>query len=382
MAAENLIETKALPFEGIGFDEVDGIVEGIAAVTGNWDRVNECIEAGAFARTIAERKSKIPMGYDHEHAFGLTLDMAEVGRSDLPQRVRSAAPDATGGLWAKGQVVLSDENIRRLDRTRQLAQAGRPPGMSITYRVIRDQKGRAPNGRNGRVLQELALNEWGVQDRLRPVNTAAMVIEAKGVLVGTGDTELKALVGSDEAKRETIMGAIRAAGLFATGTGGWSFIVGTFADYVVVCVSAADSAGERHYRVEYSISPEGEVTLGTVSEVEMQMTVAEKAVGLAQNLAIVEHLSAELKAGRVLSAANLTALDDAITALKRIRAAATGAEDGAGDSAEDEDDSSKSKAATTTPPVAGAPRWDARLRMSQAEMDSLVTHARALGAAA
>ena len=184
MATAAPVEIKALPFEGIGFDEVDGIVEGIAAVTGNWDRVNECIEAGAFARTIAERKSKIPMGYDHEHAFGLTLDMAEISRADLPQRVRSAAPDATGGLWAKGQVVLTDENIRRLERTRERTLAGKPPGMSITYRVMRDQKARAPSGREGRLLGELALNEWGVQDRLYPVNTAAMVTEAKGMPVG------------------------------------------------------------------------------------------------------------------------------------------------------------------------------------------------------
>jgi hypothetical protein len=31
------LETKALPFAGVGFDEVDGVVEGFAAVCGNWD---------------------------------------------------------------------------------------------------------------------------------------------------------------------------------------------------------------------------------------------------------------------------------------------------------------------------------------------------------
>jgi HK97 family phage prohead protease len=152
-------ETKAIGFQGVGFDDVEGTLEGFAAVYGNWDRANEVIEPGACAKTISERKAKVPMGLDHLHGFGVTEDLQEVGRADLPASIRSEYPDATGGLYCKGRVVLSDENVRRLDLIRQRSAAGQPVGMSITYRVMRETPGQTPTGAKSRRLQELALHE-------------------------------------------------------------------------------------------------------------------------------------------------------------------------------------------------------------------------------
>lgn len=178
--SDRRIEEKASPFEGIGFDEQDGVIEGIAAVTGNVDTEGERIVEGAFTRTITERKAggllKLPMGLDHDLGFGVTLDLAEVSRSDLPASVIAAAPDATGGLYARGQVVMSDANIERLRQLRSRSQA---PGMSITYRVMSEAK--ATGGPRGEVreLLEMALHEWGPQLTKRPVNGAARVTGMK-----------------------------------------------------------------------------------------------------------------------------------------------------------------------------------------------------------
>lgn len=314
------LESKSLPFAGVGFDEVDGIVEGFAAVCGNWDDANERIVSGAFARTLSDYKgskpgiAKLPMGLDHEIGFGVTVDAAEVARSDLPSELLAEAPDATGGLWAKGQVVLSDENIRRLE---QLRGSPRKPRMSITYRVIRDTKAQAPNGRDGRQLDELALHEWGPQLRRVAVNRAAQVTYAKST-----EEAVKALAGSYEDLGQRVTEAVVEADLFPSASG--VYCSATFPESVIVNVYQ-DGEPDRHYRVNYA-TVDGAIALGDVSEVELTTAVTEKANAEMGHLMVIERYAAELKAGRVLSQKNLDALDAAIDELQRIRKAATGTE--------------------------------------------------------
>jgi len=327
------LETKSLPFAGVGFDEVDGIVEGFAAVCGNWDDANERIVSGAFSRTLADYKAsrpgiaKLPMGLDHEVGFGVTVDAAEVERSDLPAELLAEAPDATGGLWAKGQVVLSDENIRRLE---QLRGSPRKPRMSITYRVIRDTKARAPNGRDGRQLDELALHEWGPQLRRLAVNRAAQVTYAKS----TEGKAMGQLVGSYEELGQRVVDMIQKADMFADDAYVYSY--GTFPDHVVFTVSQSGEP-DAYYRVNYAVA-DGTVALGDIAEVDLTTTATEKAsADEVKCVMTVERLSAELKAGRVLSQKNLDALDAAITELQRIRKAATGTNDDGSEQKNDPD---------------------------------------------
>lgn len=344
------IEHKALAFEGIGFDAVEGTVEGIAAVYGNWDRANECIEPGACAKSIAERGHKIPMGLDHLHGFGVSTSLQELTRQELPARMRSEYPDATGGLGCKGQAVLSDENIRRLQIIKDRTEAGTPPGMSITYRVLRESEGQTPTGAKGRRLHELALHEWGPQLSMRPVNPAAQVTEAKSAK-GWDMT----IPGSDEERRMMLARGLAASGHFP---GGEFSIEAVLPDAVLVATYDG-----RTYRAPYTTGGSGAegYTFGLPTEVDIRPTILEKAVELQ---AIVDKFAADAKAGAVLSAANLNLVEQAIEALTNLRAAAMKESTGSTEGKADDADPSAAPAA----PLA-MPRIDLRLRLAQAAID-------------
>ncbi len=289
-------------------------------MTGNVDDVGDRIVAGAFAKTIndnAGRLGRIPMGTDHEKPLGITLSMEEVGRGDLPRKVLAAAPDATGGLYCKGQVVMMGDNLERLDEIRG---SRTPPGMSITYRPIIERKAKV-DGREVRDLVEIQVFEWGPALRRRAVNTAAQVTSVKAQEKGAYSP-----VGSFEDLRDRINEAVKAAGVFGDDAEVW--VRATMPDHVLVSVSTPD--GTQHYRVDYA-QVSGAIALGAVSEVDLELTVTEKAAAELGLQAMVDRAATAMKAGRVLSRRNLDALEAAIESLRRIRAAAIGTEEGDGE---------------------------------------------------
>lgn len=172
--------TKALPFQGWGIDEHEGIVEGVFAVTGVIDDDGERLLPGAFTRTIAQRKARIPMGMDHRVGFGVTLDMAEISREDLPAEIRAASREAAGGVWAKGQVMMTDDNAQRLGALRSRLATG-DVGMSFTFWDVAKRKA-------GHVteLAEVAVTEWGpiMAPTMAPRNRLARVTRAKASDMG------------------------------------------------------------------------------------------------------------------------------------------------------------------------------------------------------
>ena len=368
-------ETKALAFEGIGFDAVDGTLEGVAAVYGNWDRANEVIEPGACAKSITERMRKIPMGLDHQRGFGVTEDLQEITRGDLPASIRSEYPDASGGLYCKGRVVLSDENIRRLDLIRQKSDGGQPVGMSITYRVLRESAAQTPTGAKGRRLHELALHEWGPQLSMRPVNPAAMVTEAKSTGDGAGAKGWDmTLPGSDEERRARLADDLRRSMML----GGMAFDVAAVLPDALIVDVYTETGPARTYRVPYTTGGSGAegYTFGPMAEVDIRPTVIEKAEGAAALEAIVAEAAAAMKAGAVLSAANLRLVDDAITALTALRAAAN--KESAADTGSKAEDAPDPVAVAA--PAVAMPRPDHRLRLSLAAMDQTTRRAAMLPA--
>lgn len=347
-------ETKTLAIEGIGFSETEGIIEGFAAVTGNVDAVGDRIIAGAFAKTLNDHAGKlgsIPMGTDHEDPLGVTVEMAEVGRGDLPAAVLAAAPDATGGLYCKGQVVMMGDNLERLAAIRD---SRTPPRMSFTYNTIIERKS-VVNGRAVRDLAEVRVLEWGPALRRRAVNTAAQVVSVKSAY---------APAGSFEDLRDRIGEAIRVSGMFGEGADAW--VRATMPDHVLVSVTAPDGPTQ-HYRVDYA-QVSGTVALGDASEVDLDLTVTEKAaeIGLRE---MVDLATADMKAGRVLSRRNLDALEEAIESLRRIRAAAMGTDD--------EGDDAGDMLADPSVKAAAARLWDDR----RFEIDLGLTQTRAALAA-
>lgn len=308
-------DTKTIDFYGVGFDDVEGIVEGIAGVTGNVDDTGERVLTGAFTKSIADHRgnfSRVPMGIDHEVGVGLTQDMQEVGRSDLPREVQRQYPDATGGLYCKGQVVLSDTNITLLKRMNQRMSGGKPVHMSFTYSTITSAKATEPGVVD---LAEVAVHEWGPAWRKRPANSAARLTSVKAL--GNTDVDAKGLAGSYEDLGESIMDAVRSAGLVPAG--GYGYVVGAFPGYAVVNVAAADQPSIT-LRIDWS-EMSGQIVLGAVSEVEIEQVVVPavaKAMEVGALMEVVDRYAVGFKAGRMFSQANLDELDAALKSLQKL----------------------------------------------------------------
>jgi len=185
MPSDHRIITKAVPLYAIDLDANEGVVKGFPAVMGNWDDDGEMVPMGAFAKTISERADRVPMGLDHEYPLGTTIKLEEVTRDALPARMKAEYPDATGALYAEGRVSMMPDNLEWLEAERRRIEHGKPSGMSFVARVLSTRKGKAPGGREGLVLAELALNEWGPTTGLVHRNRAAGVLAVKA---GESDT--------------------------------------------------------------------------------------------------------------------------------------------------------------------------------------------------
>jgi len=310
--------TKALPFGLIDYDG-DGVIEGYPAVFGNVDADGDVIVAGAFERTIRERGRKAVLGLDHEHGLGTTLELVEVGRSDLPAEILAAAPDATGGLYARGQVMLTPPNVAYLATMRKAIDDGVQVGMSFTYQTVVARKARGRYGRDVTELVELRLDEWGPALGKAPRNAAARLTGAKAT-AGDGTTSAKAIAGSYEDQRDDILAAVRGLPAFAPRADGMgaTYIEAHYSDSVIV-MQWADAGSLMYWRIPYGYV-DGTVTLGEPTEVDVTtiVTVAAKA-GESALLAYVNGAAARMKAGATMSRINLEDLDAAITALQAIR---------------------------------------------------------------
>lgn len=101
------MEYKALPILSKEVGE-DRIVKSLFAVMGNIDDGGDRIWPGAFAKTITERSQRVKVLWQHDTYLppvGVPVDIKEIGRSDLPEDLKAAYPDATGALLASVQYL-------------------------------------------------------------------------------------------------------------------------------------------------------------------------------------------------------------------------------------------------------------------------------------
>jgi phage head maturation protease len=173
------------------------------------------------------------------------------------------------------------------------AAIGKPLGLSIgfpTDTVVAkyDRK----DGRVIRRISSLQLKEYSFTSI--PMNPAAVVTAVK-----SKRTALKA-VGemSAEERRAEIQEAIncRAAGPLVA-PASYTYVVATFSDYVIVCDEDSD-----YWQIPYTINAAGEAELGEPFEVEQAWTP--------KDAASLDAVALELKAGRVLSDANVQHLQE------------------------------------------------------------------------
>lgn len=150
------MDRKGFKFSLKQIDE-QGIFEGYAAVFGNEDLVGDIIEPGAFAKTLQENP-KIPILWQHNPSepIGVTLAAVEDGK----------------GLRVQGQLNLETTRGRE---AYALLKQGALKGLSIGYDTIKE----AWDG-TVRRLKEIRLWEWSLVTF--PANPMAQVEGIKSVI--------------------------------------------------------------------------------------------------------------------------------------------------------------------------------------------------------
>lgn len=139
----------------------DGVIRGYASTFGNVDQGRDVVVKGAFSRTI-KNNAIIPILDSHDPT-------KQIG-------VNIAAEEDSKGLFVEGQLNMDDERARaKFSLVKLIQKNGGKAGLSIGYRIIRDDYDRE---KNIRFLKEVRLFEYSIV--AFPMNEEASVTEAKG----------------------------------------------------------------------------------------------------------------------------------------------------------------------------------------------------------
>lgn len=137
-------EVKALPFE-VKIDSAKRTIQGYASTFGNKDHVGDIVNAGAFAKTIAERgptadrRGDIKVLWQHWEPIGRPIHLEEDSK----------------GLYVEAHI----SNTTLGNDALALAQDGVIDKMSIGYEVIQDEY---DSNSSTRFLKELKLYEFSL----------------------------------------------------------------------------------------------------------------------------------------------------------------------------------------------------------------------------
>jgi HK97 family phage prohead protease len=147
------MDRKSFRLEVKALDET-GTFEGRLAIYNNVDEGGDVIEPGAFRKTLQEGGGTIPLLWNHQTAEPIgTLELA----------------DSATALLAKGRLVLS---VNRGREVYDLMRAGAVKGLSIGYRVVKEQLTHSV-----RRLKEIRLYEGSLC--VVPMNPEAQVTSVK-----------------------------------------------------------------------------------------------------------------------------------------------------------------------------------------------------------
>lgn len=202
-------------------DEALGVVEAYFAVFGNIDQGNDIIHPGAFTKTFLERGGKVRVLDNHrtdtlERAIGKPLLLKEVGRDELPANLLAEHPEATGGAFARVQMLMDaragkEAFVRLRDGVIDEWSFGYDPLDFDFSRAMKD--GEEVNVRN---LRSLRL--WEVSPVLFGMNSATTTVSAKA----EADDDDKGVSGATNlplADRDRAWDAMAARGRVRSHTG-------------------------------------------------------------------------------------------------------------------------------------------------------------------
>lgn len=138
-----LQSTKKLqfPVSIIKSDSETGIVEAVVSVFGNMDLQTDIIDSGAFTKTITERHGQVLVLDAHRSnsatdVVGKPLEMRELTADELPIEVKSAFPEATGGLYTKTQFAIDTTKGKDIFN---LISGGYVNKYSIGFQIMKQQ---------------------------------------------------------------------------------------------------------------------------------------------------------------------------------------------------------------------------------------------------
>jgi len=229
----------------------EGIVELIAAVTGIVDDVGDIISAGAFTRTLRERRPKVCANHRWDAPIGRVLDIKELlpGDPRLPRTTGDgrAWPRAAGALVATAQLNMSTKAGREaFEVIRFFGPA--ESAFSIGYKVT-------PNGashRGGiRFINDLILYE--ISTVLHGAARYATLLSVKGAPVL--ELETKSTMGVVAAQRRA--GGPAASTCSMCGRPAAAVVPGGLrAGESLICASCVEVAGAATEGATATISPE------------------------------------------------------------------------------------------------------------------------------
>ena len=139
----------------------------------------------------------------------------------------------------------------------------------------------------------------------------------------------KAVVGSMEERYQKLHAALNAA----VGDNSYAYVVATFESSVIFEMYDRDAGAYSYYQSDYSIDDEGEFKFGEPTEVELVEVVMAKTAladaikadmldelkdALGEHADLIESKALEVKAGRVLSKSNRSALEKAAEAIQAV----------------------------------------------------------------
>lgn len=172
----------------------DRTVVGYPTIYGNVDDGGDIIMPGAYTKTLLERGDRLRWLWQHswEHPPIAAIDeVVSVDRGDLPAKVTSKFPEATGGLRVKRTYLQT----QRADEVLAGIAAGALDEMSIGYDAIAVEypDNLVVGGRAAwRILNEVRL--WEFSDVLWGMNSATT--NAKSLLTEPDDTLYELLKSS------------------------------------------------------------------------------------------------------------------------------------------------------------------------------------------
>jgi len=124
----------------------------------NLDSVGDITEVSAFKRSIDRRSGKIPHLFMHDlnaPAIANVLALEAIKKHELPQDIREAYPDATGGMVSHSRYLTTGHAGSIFEGIK----AGIGYQASFGYKVIDAERKTFKDGRKARVIKELVLFE-------------------------------------------------------------------------------------------------------------------------------------------------------------------------------------------------------------------------------